>query len=154
MGRQGRTAALVGLVAASSLIAGCETMNSRPHIDHAASQRVVCTDTPFTIYFERGSDQLTATARQAIAYAAAQVKGCKLGEVEVLGLSGAEGQQPQNLELARRRANVVAQALTGAGLPSPVYDVQALGTLGSRYRGRTVPVSHKTEVVIHASPAS
>jgi outer membrane protein OmpA-like peptidoglycan-associated protein len=132
-------------------LSACADMS--PRVSRAAA-RATCADQTFPIYFEGGSDQLTAAARQELAYVAAQVKGCRLGEVEVLGLADADGPDARSLELSKRRAAVVAQALAASGLPAPVFDVEALGKLGSRTRsGVPAPLHRRTEVVIHASAA-
>ena len=149
IGRLG-AGAVLALTAGALMVSGCTTTGPY-HAERAGSRRIVCSDFDFPIYFEKGSDQLSPTARQAIASAADHVKGCRIGEVEVLGLADADGPRDANMELSRRRANVVAQALSAAGLPAPVFDVDALGKLGSRYRGVVAPVRRKTDVVIHAS---
>jgi outer membrane protein OmpA-like peptidoglycan-associated protein len=141
--------AAAGLVAAS--LAGCATPGQQAQ--QAAARRVVCSDTDFPIYFDKGSDQLTSAATQTLAYTAGQLKGCRISEVEVLGLTDADARPGDALELSRRRAAVVARALAAAGLPAPVFDVAALGKLGSRVRGGApTPLRRRTEVVIHAAP--
>jgi peptidoglycan-associated lipoprotein len=145
---------VVALSAAAALaVSACADMGDGGRVSRAEAARQ-CADLSFPIYFDKGSDHLTAPARQAITYAANQVKACKLGEVEVLGLADADGPDRASLELSKRRAAGVAQALASAGLPAPVFDVEALGKLGSRTRsGVPAPLHRRTEVVIHASPA-
>src|SRR5579875_609010 len=102
-GRRGLAVALA-CVSAGLLLSACADMG--PRASRVATARA-CADVTFPVYFEKGSDQLTAPARQELAYAASQVKGCKLGEVEVLGLADADGPEARNLELSKRRAAVV-----------------------------------------------
>ncbi len=113
---------------------------------------VACADFSFPIYFDTGSDQLTAPAREAIRYAALRVKGCKLGPVAVVGLADADGRARRNLVLSRRRAVVTAEALAAAGLPAPTFDIEALGEQGARTADGAEPLRRRTEVVIRASP--
>ena len=111
-----------------------------------------CADFSFPIYFETSSDQLTAAARLVTADAVARVKGCRVGEVMVLGLADADGAAQRNLALSRRRADTVAKALKAGGLPAPVFDIEAAGENGAlTAAGRPEPLRRRTEVVIRAA---
>ena len=117
------------------------------------ASRPSCTDVVFPIYFAEGSDQLTPTAGQVIGSEAAQVRGCRIGYVSVLGLTDAAGGAAHNLDLSRRRATTVAKALADAGLPAPKFEVNGAGETGALTdKGRPVPLRRKTEVIIHALP--
>ena len=84
----------------------------------------------------------------------AQVQGCKIGYVRVLGLTDANGPAAQNLDLSKRRADTVAKALSGAGLQTPKFEVEGLGETGAvSDSGKPVPLRRKTEVIIHPLPA-
>ncbi len=138
-------------VAASLLLAGCTSTPLKPM---ATAIRPACADVVFPIYFAEGSDQLTATAGQVIGSEAAQVRGCHIGYVNVLGLTDAAGGAAHNLDLSRRRAVTVAKALASAGLPAPKFEVSGAGETGALTdHGRPVPLRRKTEVVIHALPS-
>ena len=119
----------------------------------AAAARPVCTDVVFPIYFAQGSDELTPAASQLIGVQAQQVHGCRIGYVSVLGLTDAGGPAAKNLQLSKRRAANVAQALASAGLPAPKFEVNGAGETGALTdNGHPVPLRRKTEVVIHALP--
>ena len=140
----------VGLPAmAGLLLSGCTSAPLKP----MPVARPACTDVVFPIYFAEGSDQLTPTAGQVIGSEAALVRGCRIGYVSVLGLTDAAGGAAHNLDLSRRRAATVAQALASAGLPAPKFEVNGAGETGALTdKGRPVPLRRKTEVVIHALP--
>jgi peptidoglycan-associated lipoprotein len=141
---------LILTMAGFGFLAACSTP-SKP-VAVSAQPPVVCADFNFPIYFEKGSDQLTAAARQEIDYTAARVKGCKLGAVAVLGLADADGAAHRNLVLSRRRAVVVAEALAASGLPAPTFDIEALGEAGAvTPGGEPEPLRRRTEVVIRAA---
>lgn len=112
-----------------------------------------CHDTNFPIYFDRGSDQLTADARTLISAVGVQMKACRVASAEVVGLAGAGGPTEQaSLELSRRRADVVGRALADAALPVPKIDLLAEGASGAvTPRGRPEPLRRRTEVIIHVS---
>ncbi|MGC1301927.1 MAG: OmpA family protein [Caulobacteraceae bacterium] len=107
----------------------------------------------FPIYFAEYSDQLTVSAQKVLSTVASQVRGCRIGYVSVLGLTDTKGAPADNLELSKRRANVVAAALQSAGLPAPKFEIRGIGEVGALGPdGRPVPLHRKTEVAIHASP--
>jgi outer membrane protein OmpA-like peptidoglycan-associated protein len=133
------------------LIAGCAREPTRRTPAPLAAS--ACADFSYPIYFEKGSDQLTAAARAVVDSSVKQVHGCKVTKIEVLGLADADGGKQRNLELSRRRATNVARALAGEGMPAPAFDIDAIGELGAKaLDGKPEPLRRRTEVVIHAEP--
>lgn len=142
----------LGAVGLTGLLATA-CVNTGQHAGPRASATAVCADVTFPVYFAEWSDQLTDTAKQVLVSAARQVRGCKIGYVSVIGLTDAKGAPADNLELSRRRAQVVASTLQNAGLPAPKFEIRGLGELGSvTPHGRDVPMRRETEVAIHALP--
>jgi len=135
------------------VLAACESRPLRPAPAPPAKAAAVCSDFSFPIYFEKGSDQLTAPARAVVDASVQQVRGCRVSRIEVLGLADADGPKLRNLALSRRRADNVAHALAGDGLPTPVFDIEAIGEAGAKAAdGKPEPLRRRTEVVIHAGP--
>ena len=134
-----------------SILAACATP-PRPAPVRLAAPAVSCADFSFPIYFETGSEQLSAPAQQAISYSVERVRGCKINSVAVIGLADADGPAHRNLVLSRRRATAVAAALAASGLPAPTFDIEALGEQGAVTAEGKEPLRRRTEVVIHASP--
>jgi peptidoglycan-associated lipoprotein len=142
----------LGLGAAGlvGLTTGCSSTGGHPAPPKTAA---VCQDVTFPIYFAEYSDQLTGGAQQVLTTVAAQVHGCRIGYVSVLGLTDSKGTPADNLDLSKRRAAVVATALQGAGLPAPRFEIRGLGEAGSvTPHGAEVPLHRKTEVAIHVLP--
>lgn len=136
---------------AALVMSGCTSTPLKPM---PVASRPACSDVVFPIYFAAGSDQLTSTAGQVIGSEAAQVRGCHIGYVSVLGLTDAAGGAAHNLDLSRRRAVTVAKALATAGLPAPKFEVSGAGETGALTdKGHPVPLRRKTEVIIHALPS-
>ena len=133
-------------------LAGCATQP--PPRAPTPSVPVTCVDFSFPIYFATNSEQLTPAAQQIIAESAARVRGCKLGEIMVMGLADADGGTARtNLALSKRRAASVAKALAAGGLPAPKFDIEAGGASGALTPGgQPEPLRRRTEVVIHAEP--
>jgi peptidoglycan-associated lipoprotein len=147
-----RVIGIVSAAVAGLTLAGCagEPKRLAAPIPKSAP---ICADFSFPIYFETGSDELTASARAVVDIGVQQVRGCRVSKIEVLGLADADGPKRRNLELSRRRAARVAKALTGEGLPAPVFDIEAIGAAGARAPdGEPEPLRRRTEVVVHASP--
>jgi len=112
-----------------------------------------CIAKRFEVYFADSEARLTEPARQAIGMAAAQLQGCDIRKVEVMGLADARGGATANLNLSERRAQAVAEALTAAGWPAPVFEVGAAGEAGATTdSGVREPMRRRTEVLIDAVP--
>jgi len=112
-----------------------------------------CIETRFEVYFADSEARLTESARLAIGLSAAHLQGCVIRKVQVLGLSDARGGATANQSLSQRRAVVVAEALTSAGWPAPVFDVDAEGESGAMSdAGLREPMRRRTEVLIDAVP--
>jgi len=137
-------------------LAGCASGDrAGPVAPPATASAPVCADFSFPIYFETNSRQLTPAARQVVTDAAQRVRGCRLGRIDVVGLADADGAASLNLALSRQRATVVADLMAAAGLPRPVFDIDAVGEAGAiTPDGRPEPLRRRTEVVIRAAPPS
>ena len=146
-------AAVVALLAVPALLGGCAggfRLGGPPPLKVTEN---ACHDTNFPIYFDRGSDQLTAEARALISAVGGQMKSCKVASAEVVGLTGAGGPSEQaSLELSKRRADVVGRALAQAALPVPKIDLLAEGASGAvTPRGKPEPLRRRTEVILRVS---
>jgi len=112
-----------------------------------------CVTKRFEIYFADSEARLTESARRAIGLEAAQLQGCDIRRVQVLGLADARGGATANLTLSEHRAQAVAEALTAAGWPAPAFDVDAAGDEGAvTEAGWREPMRRRTEVLVEAVP--
>jgi len=147
-----RSIVLLGLTAV--VAAGCAAPGFRNRSDLVVEPSA-CTEKRFEVYFADSEARLTEPARQAIGLTAAQLQGCEIRKVQVLGLADARGGAAANLSLSERRAIAVAEALTAAGWPAPVFDVEAAGDAGAvAESGVREPMRRRTEVLIDAVPRS
>jgi peptidoglycan-associated lipoprotein len=146
-----RSIMAAGLVLA---VAGCSTPGFR-HRSDLVVEPSACTAKRFEVYFADSEARLTEPARQAIGMTAAQLQGCEIRKVQVLGLADARGGAEANLGLSERRAMAVAEALAAAGWPAPVFDVDGAGDAGAvTESGVREPMRRRTEVLIDAVPRS
>lgn len=142
---------VVAAVVATGL-AGCESTRRFWDRDQLVAEPQVCAPKRFEVYFADSEARLTPAAREAIGMTAAQLQGCDITKVQVIGLADARGGVQANLTLSGRRAQAVAEALVGAGWPAPVFDVEAAGDAGATTGGVNEPLRRRTEVLVEASP--
>lgn len=147
-------AIFVGLMAVGLGVSGCASTRAmftdRSEIVAAPK---TCAPMKFEIYFADSEARLTESARQAIGMTAAQLQACDIKSVRVIGLADARGGAVANQTLSERRAQTVAQALTGAGWPAPLFDVTAEGDDGAvNENGIREPLRRRTEVLVEAGP--
>jgi outer membrane protein OmpA-like peptidoglycan-associated protein len=140
-------AALLAAVMGGGALSSC-AMGPQP----APAMASTCASARFPIYFAKGSDVLSEQARAAIRAGADLVRTCKVREVDIFGLTSADGSASVDLDLSKRRAANVAQALAAAGLPEPLFDVQGLGASTARTAtGGPAMLQRKTLVVIQVA---
>jgi outer membrane protein OmpA-like peptidoglycan-associated protein len=145
---------LMGLAAAMLLAGGCTTTTA-PTRAQLVKAPARCVDQTVAIYFEPASAELTHEARLVIDQAAAGAAGCKVTAVDVVGLTDAVGAPDANLELSRKRAEAVAQALTANGLPPAAFKVGAAGQAGAvTSEGKANPLRRRAEVTLHLAGRS
>jgi peptidoglycan-associated lipoprotein len=145
---------LIGLagIAGAVGLAGCG-MTGFTDRGALVAQPSPCTAKRFEVYFADSEARLTESARQAIGMTAAQLQNCDIRKVQVLGLADARGGAAANQSLSERRAQAVAEALTAAGWPAPVFEVEAEGDQGAvTAAGVREPMRRRTEVLIEAAP--
>lgn len=133
-------------------LAGCESTRRFWDRDQLVADPQACASKRFEVYFADSEATLTPAARQAIGMTAAQLQDCDIRKVQVIGLSDARGGVQANLTLSGRRARAVADALVGAGWPTPVFDVDAAGETGATAGGVNEPMRRRTEVLVEAAP--
>lgn len=137
---------LTGAALALSL-GGCASMGRSGSTVSAA-----CSDITFPIYFQEGSNALTAPAVEAIAMSAQRAKACRVLGVEVTGLSDGPTATPQSLALSSRRAETVSGVLTSNGLPTPSISlVASRGGARTSRNTRATALRQPTEVVIRVA---
>lgn len=115
-------ALLVGLGA----LGGCAQMSEMETAARIMAEPV-CSDFFFPIYFAPQADDLSVAARAVIANAGRHAKGCPVAQVQVVGLAEERGPPADRLDLSRRRARRVAEALMAAGLPPAEFELSPLG---------------------------
>lgn len=135
---------VVGLAAA-----GCAPTGGYKQRSDLVTNPSACADKRFEVYFVTDRATLTDAARQAINMTAAQLQGCQIRHVKVTGLADARGGTAAvNQTISERRARAVAEALAGAGLPAPAFDIDAAGAEGAVTGGVNAPLRRRTEVLI------
>ena len=140
-----KTAAVMVLVLG---VSACATARSAR--DRIVRAPVRCVDQTVQIYFEPDSAEVTKEGRAVLALAAKDSRGCRVAGVEVLGLADSAGAADANLELSKRRAQAVTEALTASGLPAAEFKLAAAGQAGATTsKGDARPLRRRADVVLH-----
>ena len=141
-------AALVAVAGVAALAACAQVGGAARRVTNRGQvvAQPVCRDFNFAIYFEPGSDRLTREATQVINDSSARIGACRVARVDVTGLADADGSGQRNLELSRRRALTVTQALATRGFPTPTFDIDAAGEAGAATGQAADPMRRRTEV--------
>ncbi len=152
----GKTGAIrVGAVALLVLgLGACATVKSaRDRIVRAPAS---CTDQTVQIYFESYSAEVTREGRAVLNLTAKDSQSrCKVIGVDVLGLADSVGAAGANLELSKKRAQAVTDALTAAGLPVAEFKLTAAGDAGAvNAKGDSRLLRRRADVVLHLAPRS
>ncbi len=141
------TVAVLGAVGA---LWGCQsgpTTTAKGPLIQAPS---VCTDFNFRIYFEPKSDVVTPQADKLIGAAQHRARNCDVTGVVVVGLADAAGDPNANLELSKRRADAVTDAMHRHGFNSVEFHIAAVGQTGATDEsGDSRPVRRRADVSIH-----
>jgi peptidoglycan-associated lipoprotein len=145
-----RRTTLACLVLAMGLSSCTTVRNARDRIVRAPK---VCQDISLPIYFEPNEAGITRDGRRVIAAGAAQARGCQVDAVRVLGLADAAGDPAANLELSKKRAASVADAVQKAGLPAAEFEVAAAGQAGATTSAGQVPVRRRADITLKLSKA-
>lgn len=139
----------VVLLTAGLSAAGCAATSGYKERSDLVSDPSACADKRFEVYFVPDRATLTDAARQAIGMTATQLQGCRIKHVKVTGLADARsGTAAVNQTISEQRARAVAEALAGAGLPAPAFDIEASGAQGAVVGGVNNPLRRRTEVLI------
>ncbi len=139
--------AAAGLAAGS--LAGCSTTDARARLVRAPPR---CADQTVQVYFEPWSAELTREGRLVIDAAATGLRGCRIAEVEVLGLADAPGAPEANLELSRKRAQAVSAALAATGLAPAQIRLSAAGDVGAvTPQGQVAPLRRRVDVILRVA---
>ena len=150
--------AIIAAVLVGSGVSGCAQVDQGVRRVTGRSAGVtapVCRDFSFPLYFQTGSDQLTADGVRVVENYAPRVRACPVAELRVTGLADAEGGPVANLELSQRRSAAVAQVLSARGYPTPTFEVASQGEAGaSTAAGRAEPLRRRAEVNVRFSTAT
>lgn len=146
------TLVIVGV--AGLALAGCASTPWKP--TRASIERVqpACADFQVSIYFERDEHQVTREARSVLRSAQTLAKGCTVLKARVVGLADSVGSPQANLDLSKRRAVSVTQALTRAGFKQVEFDLAAAGEQGATTgAGMAAPLRRRADVFFHMAIA-
>jgi outer membrane protein OmpA-like peptidoglycan-associated protein len=116
-----------------------------PAVEPRALQRLVCPPLP-RVHFSPSSATLAPTDAEAVARLGAWLVGHPEISVAIDGYADRAGAASSNLLLSDRRAQAVAQALSGAGVPASRMVLRALGARSARDEGSDASSERRAEL--------
>ena len=129
------------------MLAGCASAPWKPTRASIEATPPACADFQVSLYFERDEAQVTREARSVLNNARTMARGCDVRKARVVGLADAVGASDINLELSRRRATSVTQALTRAGFRQVEFDVTAAGDANAtNAAGESAPLRRRADI--------
>jgi outer membrane protein OmpA-like peptidoglycan-associated protein len=135
---------LAGAGLVTLLLAGCSSVERVRQMVYSP-----CHDTDVTLYFDTGSDALTADGKQIVEITAKRLRPCMVRDLKLVGLADPAGAPGVNVELSQRRANNVLDAFVRAGLQVPKYTLVASGQKGAiSPQGVVEPVHRRVDVTL------
>jgi outer membrane protein OmpA-like peptidoglycan-associated protein len=129
-----KTFGMIVLTGALMALAGCASSEGPWRTLHkpvAAAPPPACTDFQVSVYFKEYSAELIPEARQVLANARGQARGCAIKSVRVVGLADAKGSSDANLTLSKQRAQTVSSVLAKHGFAHAEIDMTAVGDAGA-----------------------
>ena len=79
------------------------------------------------MYFDWDRSNLNTAANDTLAQNISRIKACNASTIKVVGYTDTSGSPKYNLGLSQKRAQVVVDALTAAGLPGAIISADAAG---------------------------
>jgi outer membrane protein OmpA-like peptidoglycan-associated protein len=96
----------------------------------SAAEPAAVTVEPLTVYFDSGSDSLSAASGAQVEAYAEQLKATSPTSIRVVGYTDSSGSADLNRKLSEARAANVAASLVEAGLPADLISKDAVGEGG------------------------
>ena len=107
--------------------------------------------TAYTLYFITGETELTPNSHAQLDAAIAAVMATPNVDVSVVGHADATGPETENIKLSMRRAEIIREALIGAGVSSDLVELAYHGSNNPRVpetKGIPEPLNRRVEIMI------
>lgn len=111
-----------------------------------------CGPQKLVFYFGSWETALNEIAQKEIAMVQSKLAGCAIDSVKIVGMAGAPGDVEANMDVSRKRADTVADALAAGGWPRDRFAIEVRGEDGATTSdGLDKPMRRRAEVTIAAS---
>jgi outer membrane protein OmpA-like peptidoglycan-associated protein len=107
-------------VAAVTLLTACG-MENRQMVNSSPPPRATAQASVYQVVFDSGSDSINLAGQRAIEDVSSVVDGNKTALVTIVGRSDATGGADYNMELSKKRAEAVRDALIATGKIDPTH---------------------------------
>lgn len=133
------------LCAAAMLLASCASIGGQ-------SSPPACGPGSLDVYFESYQTDLTPEARRLVTTFQDRFTGCRIDEVVIVGMAGAAGEDPADIEVSKQRATAIAMAMQERSWPSDKFTILARGEAGATVGDADVPMRRRATVNVKSSP--
>jgi outer membrane protein OmpA-like peptidoglycan-associated protein len=135
----------------SALLSACVTPTPAK-VAAPTSSLTHCTPQKMVFYFGSWETALNELAQKEITMVQSKLAGCSIDSVQIVGMAGAPGDVEANMDVSRKRAETVADALAAGGWPRDRIAIEVRGEEGSTTAdGLIKPMRRRAEVSVAAS---
>ena len=111
-----------------------------------------CMPQKMVFYFGSWETALNELSQKEIRMVQSKLTGCSIDSVQIIGMAGAPGDVEANMDVSRKRAEIVADALAAGGWPRDRFTIEVHGEEGSTTAdGLIKPMRRRAEVSVAAS---
>jgi peptidoglycan-associated lipoprotein len=140
-----QVAILCALLGACASTKEAKVAAPAPALTHCGPQQMV-------FYFGSWDTTLNDLSQKEITLVQKKLAGCSIDAVRIVGMAGAPGDEEANMEVSRKRAETVADALAAGGWPRDRFAIEVRGEAGATTSdGLDKPMRRRAEVSVAAS---
>ena len=135
-----------------ALLSACASTEAAKVAAPAPSAPTHCNAQQLVFYFGSWETALNDVAQKEISLVQTKLAGCSIDAVRIVGMAGAPGDVAANIEVSRKRAETVADALAAGGWPRDRFQLEVRGEDGATTSdGLEKPMRRRAEVSVTAS---
>jgi peptidoglycan-associated lipoprotein len=140
-----RLSLLAVLLLFTGMLAACVS-EYRPNPNFAG-----CHNRSVDVYFEEWNSELNTHSRALLRTLQESLRPCHINGVRIVGMADAVGDSEANIEVSRKRSELIARFLQDGGWRRSKFDVVAIGERGAVVNGSEKLMRRRATVSVSAS---
>lgn len=142
----------IQLAVLCALLGACASSEKTKVATPVSAATSHCSAQQMVFYFGSWETALNDIGQKEIALVQSKLAGCSIDAVRIVGMAGAPGDVAANMEVSRKRAETVADALAAGGWPRDRFAIEVRGEDGATTSdGLEKPMRRRAEVSVAAS---